>query len=204
MVVNVGMPLDDVAPGAHGRLLAALLRFERPASIRELAATAGIDGRHAGRIVDQLLVSGVVTGSRAGAARMIAVNRDHLMYEPLAALAATRQRLVSRLRATLEPTDEVAGAWLFGSAARGDGDTGSDIDILAIAAVELDHPRWDEVVSSLSDHVRRWTGNDVQLTEHSRSSFAALLKGRNRLVTEIRRDGIPLVERGAALLRGAT
>jgi predicted nucleotidyltransferase len=201
--MNVGSPALDVLTGARGRLLAALAQFERPASILELATAADADSRHGGRIVDALLAAGIVTETRAGQARLVELNREHLAYEPIVALVGARRRLVDRLRAELESVDLVAGAWLFGSAARGDGDTGSDIDILLVSAGDLDDAEWDDVVWSLRTKVPRWTGNGLQLVEHSSASLARLVKGRNRLISEIRRDGVALVTRGAPLLRGA-
>ncbi len=169
----------------------------------ELAVAAGVDNRHAGRTIDALLLAGLVSETRAGGSRMIEMNREHLDFEPISALVGGRQRLVARAREELEPLSVIAGAWLFGSAARGDGDVGSDIDILLVGAIDLDTADWDEVVGQLRSRLRLWTGNDVQFVEHNRASLARMVSARNRLIAEIRRDGVALVERGASLLRGA-
>ena len=97
--------------------------------------------------------------------------------------------------------DDLAGAWLFGSAARGDGDRDSDIDLVASRSVDND--QWAGQASGLISQGRTWTGNPVQLVEHTRRSFTALVGAGNPLVTAIRADGIALTPKTRQLLRDA-
>src|SRR5438105_1271850 len=71
-----------------------------------------------------------------------------------------------------------AGGWLVGSAARGDGDLTSDIDLLVVADQAKDQ-KWESACADLSRQVQAWTGNPTQLVEHTRRSFAALVRRRN-------------------------
>lgn len=61
-------------------------------------------------------------------------------------------------------------AWLFGSAARGDGSETSDIDIAVVRAdsVDPDDADWSSQLVELSDAVTRWTGNDASVTRRVR------------------------------------
>jgi predicted nucleotidyltransferase len=92
------------------------------------------------------------------------------------------------------------GAWLFGSAARGDADGKSDIDLL-IVANDLQAPDLHALMAQLQADVRSWTGNDLQLVEHTPESWRKLVRANNSLVEQIRFDGIALITEHGVLLR---
>lgn len=102
---------------------------------------------------------------------MVSLNRHHLAAGPLIDLVAMRKRLVNHLTQELASWTNLAGAWLFGSTARGEGGRDSDIDILLVTDTALDDQDWVEATDQLREHVRAWTGNEPQLVEHSRQSF---------------------------------
>jgi predicted nucleotidyltransferase len=131
---------------------------------------------------------------------MVTLNRDHLLAEPVLAAIGTRRRLVDNLSDQLAGRSDLAGAWLFGSVARGSGDRRSDIDLLLVAQHSTETAEWTDAVGSLTAQVHAWTGNVAQLVEHTRDSFAKLMATRNPLVAAIRADGIPLTRTSRALL----
>jgi predicted nucleotidyltransferase len=131
---------------------------------------------------------------------MVMLNRNHLAAGPVLALAGLRGELIRRLRERLAVWPDLHGAWLFGSVARGDADSDSDVDLL-IVADDLQSPDLHERLSQLLADVRSWTGNDLQLVEHSPSSWRKLVRAKNPLVEQIRLDGIALAG-GTASLSG--
>jgi predicted nucleotidyltransferase len=201
--MDVERPWADVISGARGAVLATLVQLEAPVTVRTLARHAGVSPQGALRLVDELAAVGLVRVQPAGRSLLVSLNRDHLAAEPLVALVATRARLVDRLYDELTGWDDLAGAWLFGSAARGDGDRHSDIDLLLVAGRSLDTDGWADQTARLISRVRAWTGNPVQLVEHSRRSFAALVREGNPLVDALRLEGIPLAPKSRRLLRSA-
>ena len=92
--------------------------------------------------------------------------------------------------------------WLFGSAARGDGTDESDIDIMVIRqeAVAESDAQWRTQLSDLAAKVTAWTGNSCEILELSGQDLAAQVTQRTRLVTEVRRDAIPLGGKAPATL----
>jgi predicted nucleotidyltransferase len=198
-VVDLGAPLRDVAPGVRGALLQALARLEQPVTRRQLAATAGVAPGHASEVVEALVAAGLVSESVAGRSSMVALNRSHLATAPVLALAGLRGELIRQLRERLSGWPDLDGAWLFGSVARGDAGADSDIDLLIIAD-DLDSADLHDRLSQLHADVGSWTGNDLQLTEHSRDSWRQLMRAENALVEEIRRDGITLTADAASLI----
>jgi predicted nucleotidyltransferase len=201
--VDLAYPFADVLPGARGKLLATLVQLERPVTVRSLARHAGISPQAALNLVGDLAEAGVVTTERAGGSVMAALNREHILAEPLAALVRSRGSLVRRLREDLAGWPGLAAAWLFGSAARGDGGRHSDIDLLLVAETSTDDAAWATAVGALASAVHAWTGNYAQIVEHTWESFIRLVRADNRLIAAVRADGIALTARSRERLREA-
>ena len=192
-----------MVPGARGAVLATLAQLETPVTVRALARHAGVSPQGALTLINELAHAGLVRVERAGTSLMVTLNRDHLAAEAVIALVAGRARLVQRLADELAGWDDLAGGWLFGSAARGDGDADSDIDLLLVASRSIDTDQWQQETAALVNHVDAWTGNPVQLVEHTRRSFAVLVKAGNPIVDAVRVEGVPLTPNTRRLLRTA-
>jgi predicted nucleotidyltransferase len=197
--MDLGAPVLDVAPTVRGALLQALARLEQPVTRRQLSAAAGVAPGNASSVIEHLIRGGLVNETVAGRSSMVALNRDHLAAGPLLALAGLRGELIRRLRARLSEWPDLESAWLFGSVARGDADGASDIDIL-IVANDLHAPDLHARVAQLQSDVRSWTGNDLQLVEHTPESWRKLVRLKNPLVQQVRIDGIALVGDTSSLL----
>lgn len=200
--MDLGSPVLDIAPAVRGALLQALARLEQPVTRRQLAAAAGVAPGNASTVIEELIRSGIVTETVAGRSSMVLLNRSHLVAGPLLALAGLRGELIRRLRERLSAWPDLRGAWLFGSVARGEAHKESDVDLL-IVADDLEPPDLHERLSQLQADVRVWTGNDLQLVEHSPTSWRKLVRSKNPLVEQIRLDGIALAGDNAALLERA-
>ncbi len=197
--MDLGSPVLDVAPAVRGALLQALARLEQPVTRRRLAAAAGVAPGNASAVIEELIQAGLVSETVAGRSSMVVLNRDHLAAGPVLALAGLRGELIRRLRERLSAWPELNGAWLFGSVARGDADSDSDVDLL-IVADDLQSHDLHERLSRLQADVRSWTGNDLQLVEHSPSSWRKLVRAKNPLVEQIRLDGVALAGGPASLV----
>lgn len=199
--MDVGNPYADVIPGPRGRLLITLAQLETAVTVRALARHSDVSPQRARDYVNELNDAGLAFAERVGSAVMVSLNRQHLLAEPILALAATRGRLIDRLREELHAWDDLAGAWLFGSTARGDGGRASDLDLLLVAESTTEAPGWVNATSRLREQANHWTGNEVQLIEHTRSSFGNLVAHANALVAAVRSEGIALTADSRALLR---
>jgi len=197
-LVDLGTPLLDVSAGVRGALLQTLTRLERPVTRRQLAAAAGVAPGHGSAVIDELVRSGLVTETRAGRASMVTLNREHLAAEPLLALAGLRGELIRRLRARLSGWSDLAAGWMFGSVARGDAGMGSDVDLLVVTE-DPDSADLHGRLAQLHADVRSWTGNELQVVEHSPASWRRLVREKNPLVDEIRSDGIALTDGASGL-----
>ena len=201
MVSNMDLssPVLDVVPAVRGGLLQTLARLERPVTRRQLAAMAGVASGNASTVIEDLIRTGLVTELVAGRSSLVSLNRKHLAAGPVVALAGLRGELVRRLRERLAGWADVRGAWLFGSVARGEAGRDSDVDVLLVAD-DLESADLHERLAQLQSDVLDWTGNELQLVEHSPTSWRKLVRSKNSLVQQVRLDGIALAGNTAALL----
>jgi predicted nucleotidyltransferase len=197
--MNLGAPVLDVAPAVRGALLQVLARLEQPVTRRQLAAAAGVAPGNASAVIEGLIRAGLVNETVAGRSSMVVLNEHHLATGPLRMLAGLRGELIRRLRERLSEWSDLEGAWLFGSVARGDADGESDIDLLMVADDIQTHALHARVAQLQTD-VHSWTGNELQLVEHSPESWRKLVRSKNLLVEEVRMDGIALAGDTAVLL----
>lgn len=143
----------------------------------------------------RLAGEGLLSVQEYGPSKLYSLNRDHLAAEPVLALLGIRRRLLERLRSTFAnwPVGP-AHAFLFGSAARGDGDEESDIDLLIVrrAQIDAEDQEWRSQIEDLGDAVRRWTGNRAAVSELSESELRELLAIDPPIVAELRAEAIAL------------
>jgi predicted nucleotidyltransferase len=169
--------------------------------------TRSLTGREVAKLVEQgsqptvnvslrrLAGLGLVNAEEAGNAYLYTFNRDHLAASAVEVLANIRSELERRLRDEIENWEvQPEHASIFGSAARGDGSTDSDIDLLVVrpAAVGADDPSWRSQLHHLGEHVHAWTGNHLGLSEVAAADFKRWRLQRPLAIDEMRRDAITI------------
>lgn len=196
---------------SHGA--AAVLRVvagaEELFTIRQVARVANLSYTRTHQVVTRLADHGLLIVDARPGFSLVRLNRDHLAAEPSIALATLRARTLERLR------DEVA-SWsppalhvsLFGSAARGDGGTRSDIDLLAVHAPfqsPNEQEAWDDQLARSGEAIHRWTGNWVGWFQVSDDDLRRMDAAGEPILMEWRRDAITLFGPPLlTLLRGAS
>lgn len=207
--VDVARPYTALCPSLESEVLVVLHGTTRPLTGREVARLAR-RGSQPGvrRALQRLVEHGLVDVREAGRALLYTLNRDHLAAPAVAILAAMRAELERRLRAEIEEW-EIAPehASIFGSAARGDGDTASDIDLFVVRPDQVDEgdSRWREQLDRLAADARRWTGNHVGISEVSKRELRRLRRERPPVIEDLRSDSVTLAGPAAqALLGGRT
>ncbi|MGH7883225.1 MAG: nucleotidyltransferase domain-containing protein [Candidatus Dormibacteraceae bacterium] len=106
----------------------------RPLTGRAVAALLG-QRSHGGvlNVLRRLTEHGLVDRQEAGSALLFVLNREHLAAPAVEVIAGMHSELLRRLRMAISKWEvPPLHASMFGSAARGDGDTTSDIDILSL------------------------------------------------------------------------
>lgn len=195
--MNLSLPYTVALPKTDGQVLSALAGTTKPLGGREVARIAGVSQNGAWKALRRLVDQGVVIEEPAGGrALLYTLNRDHLAADPIIALTRLRSILIARLK------EEVAGwevppihASVFGSAARGDGDTESDIDILIVRPRDVaeEDDQWRSQIDSLATSVHSWTGNHAGIAEIPERDLSRLRRERPAVIEDVVADGIGLV-----------
>jgi len=197
-----------LASAADLDTLAVLARAGAPLSGREVARRAGRSQEWTRRVLGRLADHGLLERRRGGAAWLYELNRRHLAAPAVEQLVSLRALLVERLRTELRGWRvEPAGAALFGSAARGDGDLASDIDLLILRPDRVDGEgeAWRGQIDGLSETVREWTGNHAGIVELALGDLPGVLDRQPPILESIRADAVDLAGRPVrTLLREAS
>lgn len=181
-------------------MLRALAGTDAPMGVREVARVAGVSANRASQVLGELADHGLVLVETHGAGRLCRLNRAHLAADALLALVDLRARLIDFLRSEVRAwSQEPVHASLFGSAARGDGDTASDLDLLLVRP----HPRpaddeddvWEEQLFASGEQIFAATGNRAAWFVTTAADIRRAEKAGEPIVAEWRRDAVHLAGR---------
>jgi predicted nucleotidyltransferase len=192
--MDVARPYTAVCPTLDGDVLHVLAGTTMLLTGRQVALLTGRTS-HSGVLatLNRLTEHGLVSRMELNRAYLYALNRDHLAAPAVEILAEMRQKLIERMRNTIaEWQIAPVHVSLFGSAARGDGDTHSDIDVFVVraSAVDEDEPSWRDQIDDLRDRLRRWTGNHASVVERDESQLARLRTAQPPIIGELISDAI--------------
>lgn len=211
--MDLSSPISSVIPTAHGAVLAVLARTDAPLSGRQVAAmTRGRFGQsRVNEVLGELAHAGVVLREVHPPSKVYRLNRHHVSADGITALADQWNVLVKRMRAELDSWQtRPRAAWIFGSAARGEGGRESDIDVLIVRGdppsirSEVDEEQWESQLQRFGERVQLWSGNPCEILELAVAEMQEAVDRDDRLVKDLRDHAIPLVGKDArSLLRKA-
>jgi predicted nucleotidyltransferase len=193
--MDFSRPLSVVAPTLDGDVLGVLAGAEEEFTGRRLHLVLGRGSEQGVRkAADRLVGQGIVTRRQAGQAKLYSLNRSHLAAPYVEGLGSLRARLIERLKEATEAWEEPAAAvFLFGSVARGEADSGSDLDLFVLRGpkTEKDDPLWQEQLAALEREATVWTGNEARVLDFASSDFAD---------PEVRKIGRAVLRGGVAIV----
>jgi predicted nucleotidyltransferase len=206
--VDVSNGLSVVTPTLDAWVLRAIVQTTRPLSGRQIArlvehGSLGGVQKALARLVEQ----GIVLADVHPSATFFTLNRDHLAARPVIELAELATTLVERLTGFIRSWDvQPQHAYLFGSAARQDGDTTSDIDILLVHTDDRQEPSmaWAQQVDDLAARIRQWTGNEAGILDISAVDLDRMQVNQEAILDSWQRDGILLAGRELPQSQGAS
>lgn len=178
-------------------MLRVLIGTDAPLGVREVARVAGVSANRASQVLSDLAEHGLVLVEEHGAGRLCRFNRAHLAADSLVALVELRGRMIEFLRHEIQTwSPRVVHASLFGSAARGDGGTSSDLDLLVVRADhQADDEAWEEQLFVSGERVLAATGNRAAWFVTTPAELRRALEAGEPIIGEWRRDAIHLAGR---------
>ena len=196
--MDLGHPIGSIVPALDARVLEVLSGTTRPLAGREIGRIIG-EGSVNGvwNALNRLEEQGVILADHRAGATYYVANREHLAWPAIETLTRLRADLTTRIGQEVERWDVVAAlhASIFGSMARGDAGSDSDVVLLLVQPGSLENADaeiWDRQVASLRDVVQRWTGNRCQTFVVDTSRLEEYVRAQDPLVRAWLDDGILL------------
>lgn len=189
--MDLTQPMAAIVPALEAAVLSTLARTTRPLTGREVHRLGGTGSESGVRLILARLVdSGLVHATSAGRATLYVANREHLAWPSVQALTRLRHTFFDELGCHVAQwSDEPLTVAVFGSAARGDGRTASDIDVLVVRSGG-DDERWIDRIDALREQVTAWTGNPCQVYELTSAQFREYVVSAEPILTEWQRDAV--------------
>ncbi|MEA2275525.1 MAG: hypothetical protein QOC78_485 [Solirubrobacteraceae bacterium] len=194
--MNLARPYAIVTRGVDGDVLRVLTGTSEPMTGRQVhRLVAHGSNRTVQLALDRLTSEGLLDVREHGPSKLYTFNREHLAADAVVELMSLRARLFERLRSEFSRWRPApAHVSLFGSAARGDGDAESDIDLLIVRpdTVDAEDERWRSQVEGLAEALPRWTGNHAGISEMSEGEVRRMLVDEPPILGELRTDAVAL------------
>lgn len=192
--MDVSRPYAAVCPTLDGDVLRVLAGTSLGLTGREVAGLAGRRS-HSGvlDVLHRLAEQGLVKRVPLNRAYLFALNRDHVAAPVVELMADLRTELFNRIaKAIAEWQIAPVHASVFGSTARRDGNTNSDIDVLIVrpSRVAQDDGPWQMQVDALREQIEAWTGNQAAIVDISERELTELREQKRPIIDELSSDAI--------------
>lgn len=180
--MNIGSPISSVIPTLDAPVLEVLVPSAVPLSLTEIGRRSRRGALSGIRLVLQRLVAeGLVLEVPGG----YVLNREHLAFESIESLCNMRAKFLQKL------TEEITH-WefrtllvgMFGSFARREGDSSSDLDLLIVS----EQPALEKTIDQISGLMRSWTGNKAQVIALTTDDIRRMKKVDEPILSEWRRE----------------
>jgi predicted nucleotidyltransferase len=151
--------------GLDSQVLTVLARSEQYLSVRQIHQLLPEEGSPQGvrKSAVRLVEQGVIWERVTGRSFAYALNRDHLLAEAILKIANAKTELLSRMSQVIsEWSIQPLTAKIFGSAARNQMRTGSDIDLFIVMPDSASDDVVEDLVRQLAANAASWTGNEVR------------------------------------------
>jgi predicted nucleotidyltransferase len=200
--MDLSRPLAVLTPTLDAAVLhalAATTAWASGAQVHRLAGAGSPDGVR--KVLARLVEQGIVLADEHPHATLYVLNRDHVAAGPIVALTRLRTDIVSRIAAAVAGWRPLlVHASLFGSFARGEATSASDIDVLLVVepAMAGDLDSRTAQIDQLAEDIRKWTGNRAQIIDTTLETLSEMITNGDPLVDSWRADHVHLS--GARLL----
>jgi hypothetical protein len=184
-------PLRSIAPTVDADVLQVLAGTHAPLTGRQVSRLADRSYAQVHAVLARLVTEGLVGAEQHGHANSFRLNRDHLLAAGILEVLTASSRAADVIEAEVSSWGSPpVSVCLFGSAARGQAEPRSDVDLLVVRsdAVDQEDPRWRDGVAALARRVEILTGNPAQVVELSEGELRAAAATGQALVASLRAE----------------
>jgi predicted nucleotidyltransferase/predicted transcriptional regulator with HTH domain len=158
----------DLRSKARRRLLAYF--FTNPTArchLRDLAERLNIDPSNLSKELRRLELEGLFRSEVSGRQKYFQLNREYSLFAEVRSIVAKTIGAAPLIGQSLKRIEGIGEAYLYGSFARNQQDTGSDIDVLVIG-----NPR-EEVLAEAVRKLERHLGREINYTVLTAKEFTS-------------------------------
>lgn len=191
--MDLSSPGSDLLGPNETAVLRVLAHHGHPLTGRDVARLAETSPSSTRRALLRLERVGLVRSRESSHARLVELQRDHVLWEPVRAILTAPKRVreaIAEMVATRLGQGTTAA--VFGSVARGDSDGDSDVDLALVVADDVTAEERDSVVDDLTRLVESRTGNPAQVLVLTRSALARMVEAGDPLVRSWSDDAVTL------------
>jgi predicted nucleotidyltransferase len=182
--MDLSHPAAELLGRPRARILRSLARVSEGLTGRRIAELSDVPHATTQRVLADLDGIGLVDSLPAGRARLYTLNRAHVMWKPIEDMLAAPARLEEEIgEAAQDLADAYATVALYGSAARGDADSESDVDLVVVWDDRTAQADRSPLLDALTGHIQRATGNRVELVDLSVKELQAMAAKNDPLLT---------------------
>lgn len=156
--------------------------FRRPDGVylRELERITGINARHLLREMHRLRDAGIISPTKVGNVVLYKFDPECPIYEDLQSIVLKTVGLVDAIREMLEPfSDKIRTAYIYGSYARGEQRTNSDVDLMIVGSVTR------QEISSATRRTAELLRREVNTTIYASTEYEDALQDENSFVAKV-------------------
>ena len=188
-------PLRSITQTVEADVQFALARTNEPMTGYAIEKAIGRAHARVLKVLSRLATEGVVEAEQVGQATRYSLNRRHLLASSLLQAAGAMQALeieIARRAEAICPAP--VAVMLFGSFARRDGTSASDVDLLVIRPdlVEPDDPQWTRSLHDLARAIEEVSGNVCQLLQATTDQLVESAAAADPLIDSLRSDAVCL------------
>jgi hypothetical protein len=180
--MNLERPFGVVTPTLDGAVLQALLTVEHLESGAEIHRRCGTGSAHGVRkVLSRLVDQGIVFESDYGNAKYYRLERRHISYAAVVAMANVQTLLVERTREQLSPVRGLLHASFIAL---------EPLTVLLVAQDDAVRSGgvWTFWMEELEKALTIWTGSRPELRQHTAAEFAAMTLPDDALVVTAQSD----------------
>ncbi len=147
--------------------------------LRDLARRLEIDPSNLSKELGRLEGAGLFRSEVSGRQRYYQLNREYPLFDEVRSIVAKTIGAVPLIAESLKKVEGIGEAYLYGSFARNQQDTASDIDVLVIGEPS------GEVLAEIVRKLERRLGREINYTVLSRKEFDTRRKRKDAFIVDV-------------------
>jgi predicted nucleotidyltransferase len=150
--------------------------------VRQLANILREDSTNLSRELSTLADLGILSSAKEGNLKYYQANKNCPYFNELKGLVLKTTGVIGELKSRLEKLPEIKYAFIYGSYAKGDEGTYSDVDLMIIGDVDLE--RLDLLIHNLEQKV----GRSINYLTYDYNEFLTKKKGKDGFIMDVLKD----------------